>query len=141
MGARCPPHPAPCQGEGGDCGSLGAKFGSRSPHAGEGGVRRWLGGSGRDIVVSAGPSPSIHASAVLVGARAVLIRGPAGCGKSRLALALLAAAKTGRLPFARLGAHDRAPVEASPGRLLVRPAPPLPRLLAVRGLAIMRAPH
>ena len=33
----------------------------------------------------------MHASAVLVGARAVLIRGPSGAGKSRLALDLLAA--------------------------------------------------
>ena len=33
--------------------------------------------------------PSVHASAVLVGARAVLIRGPSGAGKSRLASALL----------------------------------------------------
>jgi serine kinase of HPr protein (carbohydrate metabolism regulator) len=29
---------------------------------------------------------TVHASAVLTGARAVLIRGPAGSGKSRLAL-------------------------------------------------------
>ncbi len=36
---------------------------------------------------------SVHASAVLVGARAVLIRGPAGAGKSRLALDLLTAAQ------------------------------------------------
>jgi serine kinase of HPr protein (carbohydrate metabolism regulator) len=56
-------------------------------------------------------SPSIHASAVLIGARAVLIRGPAGSGKSRLALMLLSAAKQGLLPFARLVADDRAHVE------------------------------
>ena len=47
-------------------------------------------------------SPSIHASAVLVGARAVLIQGPSGSGKSRLALALLHAAAQGLIPFARL---------------------------------------
>ncbi len=40
-------------------------------------------------------TPPIHASAVLVGARAVLIRGPSGSGKSRLALALLHAAAQG----------------------------------------------
>ena len=68
---------------------------------------------------------SIHASAVLVGARAVLIRGPSGSGKSRLALALLHAARQGLLPFARLVADDRAHVEAAHGRLLVRPAPAL----------------
>ena len=86
-------------------------------------------------------SPSIHASAVLIGARAVLIRGPAGSGKSRLALALLSAARQGLLPFARLVADDRAHVEAAHGRLLVRPAPALAGLIEVRGLGIRRVPH
>ena len=49
-----------------------------------------------------GATPTVHASAVLAGARAVLLRGPAGSGKSRLAMALLAAAQTGLLRFARL---------------------------------------
>jgi HPr kinase/phosphorylase len=86
-------------------------------------------------------NPSIHASAVLIGARAVLIQGPAGSGKSRLALALLKAAKQGLLPFARLVADDRAHLEASHGRLLVRPAPALAGLIEVRGLGIRRVPH
>ena len=62
-------------------------------------------------------SASVHACAVLVGARAILIRGPAGSGKSRLALALIQAAETGRLPFARLLADDRVRPEAHHGRL------------------------
>jgi serine kinase of HPr protein (carbohydrate metabolism regulator) len=82
------------------------------------------------------PTPTIHASAVLVGAKAVLIRGPSGSGKSRLALALLQAAQSGQLPFARLVADDRAHVEAVNGRLLVRPAPALAGLLEVRGSGI-----
>jgi serine kinase of HPr protein (carbohydrate metabolism regulator) len=82
--------------------------------------------------------PSIHASAVLVGARAVLIQGPAGSGKSRLALALLNAAREGILPFARLVADDRAHLEAAHGRLLVRPAAALAGLIEVRGLGIRR---
>ena len=86
-------------------------------------------------------SPSIHASAVLVGARAVLIRGPAGSGKSRLAMALLTAAKQGLLQFARLVADDRAHVEIAHGRLLVRPAPALAGLVEVRGLGIRCLPH
>ena len=86
-------------------------------------------------------SPSIHASAVLVGARAVLIQGPAGSGKSRLALALLQAAAQGLLPFARLVADDRAHVEAAHGRLLVRPAAALAGLIEVRGLGIRRVPY
>ncbi len=83
---------------------------------------------------------TIHASAVLVGARAVLIRGPAGSGKSRLALALIEAAKDGRLPFARLVADDRALLDASHGRLLVRPPAALAGLLEVRGFGIVRLP-
>ena len=86
-------------------------------------------------------SPSIHASAVLVGARAVLIQGISGSGKSRLALALLQAATQGLIPFARLVADDRAHVEAAHGRLLVRPAETLGGLLEVRGLGIRRVPY
>ena len=86
------------------------------------------------------PSPSFHASAVLVGARAVLIRGPAGAGKSRLALALIAAAQTGALPFARLVADDRVHLQGVNGRLLVRPAERLAGLVEVRGVGLRRLP-
>src|SRR4051812_5462862 len=86
-------------------------------------------------------SPTIHASAVLVGASAVLIQGPSGSGKSLLALSLLQAAETGALRFARLVADDRAHVEAAHGRLLVRPAEALAGLIEVRGLGIRRVRH
>jgi HPr kinase/phosphorylase len=86
------------------------------------------------------PSPTVHASAVLVGARAVLIRGPAGAGKSRLALALIATAQTGALPFARLVADDRAHLQGVNGRLLVRPAERLAGLVEVRGVGLRRLP-
>jgi len=84
--------------------------------------------------------PTLHASAVLTGARAVLIRGPSGAGKSRLALALIAAAETGALPFARLVADDRSRLAQEHGRLLVRPAAELAGLIEVRGLGIRRLP-
>jgi HPr kinase/phosphorylase len=87
------------------------------------------------------PSPSIHASAVLVGARAVLIQGSSGSGKSRLALALLHAAAQGLIPFARLVADDRTHIAAVHGRLLVRPAEALVGLIEVRGLGIRRVPY
>jgi HPr kinase/phosphorylase len=87
------------------------------------------------------PSPTVHASAVLVGARAVLIQGPSGSGKSQLALALLEAAQSGTLPFARLVADDRAEIEALHGRLLVRPAPTLAGMIEVRGVGIRRVPY
>ena len=86
-------------------------------------------------------SPTIHASAVLVGARAVLIRGPAGSGKSSLAFALVRAAQNGALPFARLVGDDRVHVEPAHGRLLVRPATALGGLIEIRGLGIRRLPH
>lgn len=81
-------------------------------------------------------SATIHASAVLVGAKAVLIRGASGSGKSRLAFDLIQAAAQGALPFARLVADDRAHVQACAGRLLVRPAPKLAGLIEIRGLGI-----
>lgn len=84
--------------------------------------------------------PSVHASAVLVGARAVLIRGPSGAGKSRLAFALLGAAQIGQLPFAMLVADDRCRLEPQHGRLLVRPAAELEGLIETHGLGIRRLP-
>ena len=81
---------------------------------------------------------TIHASAVLVGAKAVLIRGPSGSGKSLLAWNLLQAASHGDLPFARLVADDRAYVEAHGSRVVVRPAPQLAGMIEVHGLGIRR---
>jgi len=81
---------------------------------------------------------TIHASAVLIGPKAVLIRGPSGSGKSRLAWDLLQAAVTGALPFARLVADDRAHLEVHANRLLVRPAQPLAGMLEIHGLGIRR---
>ena len=89
----------------------------------------------------AADAATIHASAVLVGPKAVLIRGPAGAGKSRLVWELLQTAAQGGLAFARLVADDRAHVEAHGGRLLVRPAPALAGLIEVRGLGIRRLPY
>jgi HPr kinase/phosphorylase len=84
---------------------------------------------------------SVHASAVLVGPRAVLIRGPAGSGKSRLALSLIRAATGGLLPFARLVADDRVLLTPAHGRLLARPAEGLAGLIEVRGLGIREIDH
>jgi HPr kinase/phosphorylase len=92
-------------------------------------------------VSPASPRSTLHASAVLTGARAVLIRGPSAAGKSRLALDLIGAAASGLLPFARLVADDRADLEAAAGRLLVRPAAALAGLIEVRGLGIRRLPY
>jgi HPr kinase/phosphorylase len=85
-------------------------------------------------------NPTVHASAVLVGARAVLIRGSSGSGKSRLAVALIQGGGSGALAFTRLVGDDRVHLEAVHGRLLVRPAETLAGLIEVRGLGIRRVP-
>lgn len=84
---------------------------------------------------------TVHASAVLVGGRAVLIRGASGAGKSQLALELIQAASAGALRFARLVGDDRVHLQQSGGRLLVRPAATLAGLLEVRGVGILRLPY
>ena len=84
---------------------------------------------------------TVHASAVLAGTRAVLIRGPSGAGKSRLALTLIEAARAGLLPFGRLVGDDRVHLSAAAGRLLVRPAAALAGLIEIRGAGIMHMAH
>jgi serine kinase of HPr protein (carbohydrate metabolism regulator) len=81
---------------------------------------------------------SVHASAVLVGDRAVLIRGPSGSGKSRLAFDLILAGRSGQLPPAVLVGDDRVHLDTSAGKLLVRPAGELAGLIEIRGLGIRR---
>jgi HPr kinase/phosphorylase len=81
---------------------------------------------------------SIHASAVLVGDRAVLIRGPSGSGKSRLAFDLILAGRAGLIAPARLVGDDRVHVWTHEGELRVRPAPALAGLIEIRGLGIRR---
>ncbi len=88
------------------------------------------------------PLPAtVHASAVLVGARAVLIRGPSGSGKSQLARQLIESPRGGGLAFARLVGDDRVHLEAVHGRLLVRPAATLAGLIEVRGIGVLRVAH
>lgn len=82
--------------------------------------------------------PTVHASAVLVGAGAVLIRGPAGSGKSHIVTQMLTAAQSGLFKFARLVADDRVAVTAINGRLIARPPPEIAGLIEVRGLGIRR---
>jgi serine kinase of HPr protein (carbohydrate metabolism regulator) len=85
--------------------------------------------------------PTVHGSAVLVGARAVLIRGPSGSGKSRLAWELIDAARGGAVAFARLVGDDRVHLQAAGGRLLVRPNDALAGLIELRGVGIVRRNH
>jgi HPr kinase/phosphorylase len=81
---------------------------------------------------------TVHASAVLVGDRAVLIRGPSGSGKSRLAFELILAGRAGQIPAATLVGDDRVYLQVDQGRLVVRPARELAGLIEIRGLGIRR---
>lgn len=81
---------------------------------------------------------TMHASAVLVGERAILIRGSAGSGKSRLAWALLDAGRAGIVRYARLVADDRVRIFAAGGRLLAAAPETIRGLIEVRGLGVRR---
>ena len=82
--------------------------------------------------------PTIHASAVLSGDRAVLIRGPSGSGKSRLAFDLILAGRAGQIPPAILVGDDRIALEVRHGQLIAGPAATLAGLIEIRGLGIRR---
>jgi serine kinase of HPr protein (carbohydrate metabolism regulator) len=81
---------------------------------------------------------SVHASAVLVGNRAVLIRGPSGSGKSRLAFDLILAGRARQIAPAVLVGDDRVHLDVSQGQLIVRSARELAGLIEIRGLGIRR---
>ncbi|HEY0327637.1 MAG TPA: HPr kinase/phosphatase C-terminal domain-containing protein [Rhodopseudomonas sp.] len=86
-------------------------------------------------------SASVHASAVKVGERAVLIRGASGAGKSRLAFELILAGRGGLLPGAVLIGDDRVHLEASAEGLVVRAAPAIAGLIEIRGLGLRRCDY
>jgi HPr kinase/phosphorylase len=81
---------------------------------------------------------TFHASAVLVGDRAVLIRGPSGAGKSRLAFDLILAGRAGQIPETVLVGDDRLYLETTHNQLLVKPPHELEGLIEIRGLGIRR---
>lgn len=76
---------------------------------------------------------TVHASAILVGERGVLIRGPSGSGKSSLLLGLLA----GDPVAAWLIADDRVILTAAHGRLIAVAPPALAGLMEIRGQGIV----
>jgi HPr kinase/phosphorylase len=81
---------------------------------------------------------SFHASAVRVGNRAVLIRGPSGSGKSRLAFDLIRSGRSWQIAPAILVGDDRVHLDTDAGQLRVRPARELVGLIEIRGLGIRR---
>jgi HPr kinase/phosphorylase len=85
-------------------------------------------------------SGSEHATAVLAGPRAVLIRGPAGSGKTRLAWSLLEAAARGEIRFARLVADDRVALSALNGRLIAAAPKTIEGMIELRGAGVRTVP-
>ena len=81
----------------------------------------------------------IHASALLIGRQAVLIRGRSGAGKSALTLALFDRVLAGG-GLVRLIGDDRVMVEACHGRLVVRALPQMQGRIEVRGRGILALP-
>jgi serine kinase of HPr protein (carbohydrate metabolism regulator) len=84
---------------------------------------------------------SIHASAVLVGDRAVLIRGPSGSGKSRLAFDLILAGRARQSAKATLIGDDRVRLMTQGSQLLVQNIPELAGMIEIRGLGIRKIGH
>lgn len=95
-------------------------------------------------MTTAGPGASepagqttAHATCLVLGEDGVLIRGPAGAGKSSLCLDLLDHADaTSR--HARLVGDDRVRLSLCHGRIVARPHPAVAGLIEIRGLGIRR---
>ena len=81
------------------------------------------------ITVPASPI-LVHATAIAIDGRAVLLRGPSGAGKSDLALRLIDAG-------ARLVADDQVELRRAGGRVLVRAPAAIAGLVEVRGVGIL----
>jgi len=81
---------------------------------------------------------TVHASAVTAGDTGILIRGPSGSGKSRLAFDLILAGRAGQIPKTVLVGDDRVLLSAAGGTVTVRPAAELEGLIEIRGLGIRR---
>jgi serine kinase of HPr protein (carbohydrate metabolism regulator) len=82
------------------------------------------------ITVPAAPI-LVHATAIAIDGRAVLLRGPSGAGKSDLALRLIDAG-------ARLVADDQVELRRAGGRVLVKAPAAIAGLMEVRGVGILQ---
>ncbi|MEN0040666.1 MAG: hypothetical protein AAF764_04945 [Pseudomonadota bacterium] len=84
--------------------------------------------------------PSIHASALVLGAVGLLLRGPSGSGKSMLGHHLIAAHRAaGR--HAVWVADDRVRLDLADGRIIARPVEELAGLAEFRGLDVQPVHH
>jgi serine kinase of HPr protein (carbohydrate metabolism regulator) len=79
------------------------------------------------------PSPAnLHATALVIGDRGILIGGKSGSGKTSLALAMLAACRPARR-FASLVSDDQVLISSVAGRLICRAPPAIKGLVETRG--------
>lgn len=85
-------------------------------------------------------SGSEHATAILAGPRAILIRGPSGSGKSKLAWSIIDAAREGKIPFARLVADDRVALSAVNGNLIASAPKTIEGMIELRGSGVHSVP-
>lgn len=85
-------------------------------------------------------SQNIHATAILLSGRGVLLRGRSGAGKSLLAL-LLIEAWAGRGEEAMLIADDRVDIAADERGVILSPPAALAGLIELRGRGIVQRPH
>jgi len=83
---------------------------------------------------------AVHASAVLIGERGVLLRGVSGAGKSLMALALVGRVRR-EGGFGALVADDRVWLDVASGRLIARGAPELAGLCERRCEGLVEAPY
>lgn len=86
--------------------------------------------------MSADETASVHATAVVSGDRGILIRGPSGSGKSRLALDLILAGRAGQIPPALLIGDDRVRLTVNGDDLIVAGVPELAGKIEIRGLGV-----
>ena len=87
-----------------------------------------------DGVFAQGGQPrNLHATAVVIGERGIVIIGPSGAGKTTLALALLDHV-AGLGGFARLIADDQLFVSVAGGRIVCKAPPPIAGLAEVHGI-------
>lgn len=85
---------------------------------------------------------NLHATAIAVGGRGVLIRGPSGSGKSDLALRCLTLGSRPHLPSSvELIADDRVVARPDGDDVIVSAPDALTGRLEVRGLGILTFPH
>lgn len=90
------------------------------------------------VSASAGASERIHATAIVIEEKGLILRGPSGAGKSCLALELIERARAQRKSASLVG-DDRLLVEARAGVLVARPHPEIAGRIEIRGVGLIEA--